>query len=374
MRFLSLLIFSQLFVITNAQTSGLPLPREANRDLIIESMPGAGDNPVPERLSDLPALLAAGQGEGHTVPGVIPYQPVAELWSDNAAKSRYLALPGLAQITIGEDGDWEFPDGTVTIKNFLMPLDERAPEDSLQLLETRIFVRLNGQWRGYSYEWNEQETDAVLLDGRKTRDLMITRADGSQLDYAWTYPSRTDCFRCHTEAANVTLGISTEQLNSDFAYPWGGAPANQLRSMDYASIFTDPLGDPAELPALADYHDSSLSLETRAKAYMAANCAMCHQPGGGTPTQQDLRWELTLEEMNIVDVHPERWDYSLPEPRIVAPGNPDSSVLLLRMRDTNPFHRMPPLGVAREDEAGTALIESWIESLGANEFSGWLIQ
>ena len=86
-----------------------------------------------------------------TVPasGLIPYEPTAPFWSDGAAKERWIGLPDGQNITVNADGDWDFPNGTVLMKNFR--LDNR-------LVETRLFMRHpDGVWAGYSYEWNAQE-------------------------------------------------------------------------------------------------------------------------------------------------------------------------------------------------------------------------
>ena len=64
--------------------------------------------------------------------GLIPYAPNAPFWSDGADKLRWMALPNGQQITIGADGDWSFPNGTVLVKNFKL---------GTQLIETRLFMR-----------------------------------------------------------------------------------------------------------------------------------------------------------------------------------------------------------------------------------------
>ena len=39
----------------------------------------------------------------------------------------------------------------------------------MQLVETRLFMRHpDGDWAGYTYEWNAQRTDATLVQGGKT--------------------------------------------------------------------------------------------------------------------------------------------------------------------------------------------------------------
>ena len=42
-------------------------------------------------------------------PGLIPYSVYAELWSDVAYKTRFLALPGEADIEFSRDEFWHFP-------------------------------------------------------------------------------------------------------------------------------------------------------------------------------------------------------------------------------------------------------------------------
>ena len=59
-------------------------------------------------------------------------------------------------------GDWDFPNGTVLMKNFRI---------GTRLIETRLFMRHpDGNWGGFTYEWNAQQTDATLVQGGAVRD------------------------------------------------------------------------------------------------------------------------------------------------------------------------------------------------------------
>ncbi|MEQ8820104.1 MAG: hypothetical protein RLY93_07640 [Sumerlaeia bacterium] len=375
------LLFAGIAPAGEAEPHGLPLPRQANTGLLIGVLPP--DNPddpttFPMKLSDLPALLAAGSGQGHTVPGVVPYAPNSPLWSDGAEKERYLALPGLETIEWKLAGSWDFPDGTVLVKNFLLPLDERQPAVTLQRIETRVMLKMASQWHGYSYEWNADETDADLVGvAGKSRSFTLTDSQGQPFDYVWDYPSRGDCFRCHTRVANRVLGLNTPAINGDFHYPASDVTDNQLAAMEYVGLFSDPLPSaPAELPAMPDYRDETHpSLEERAKALLAANCAMCHQPDGPTAALIDLRWETPLDAMDLIGGYPIRGNLGLPNPSIVDPGMPDNSILLLRDESRDPVIMMPPLGTRRADTAGTSLIRDWIVSLGGTGemLHGWVL-
>jgi uncharacterized repeat protein (TIGR03806 family) len=317
----------------------------------------------PTRLSDIPALLAAGLGQDQTAQGIIPYEPSAKLWSDGAGKERFMALPGLTQIGYRPAQGWDFPEGTVLIKNFALPLDERTPTTSAQRIETRLLYRKNSQWNGFSYEWNTAQTDAQLLPDAKSRNFVITAADGQPFSYTWQYPSRNQCTMCHTAAANGVLGLTTAQLNFDFHYPASAVTDNQLRTLDHIGLFSAPLpGPPATLPQMPDPHNAAAPLRDRARAYLAANCAMCHQPGGTSPAAIDLRWEASDSAMNAIGIPPTAGTLGIPNARIIFPHLADSSVLA-RMALRGAPQQMPPLATSRVDAAGLQLIRDWINSL-----------
>jgi uncharacterized repeat protein (TIGR03806 family) len=325
----------------------------------------------PLQLSDLPALLAAGLDQDQTADGIFPYAPQGQLWSDGAVKSRYFAVPGLDTIDYTASGGWGFPEGSVLVKNFSLPLDMRDPGGTAQRIETRLMVRNSGQWHGFSYEWNEAQTDAVLLTGSKTRAFSIIDEDGNPESYAWYYPSRNDCFICHTPQAGTVLGLNTAQMNHDFAFPASGVTDNQLEAYEFVSLFTSPLpANPADLPSSPNPHDTAASLHDRVFSYLNANCAMCHLPGGNTPVSIDLRWGVDLASRGIMDSLPLAGDLGLPDARLVAPGNPDRSVLLERV-ETLGEHRMPPLATTRLDREAIALIHQWIQSGASTRVEDW---
>ena len=47
----------------------------------------------------------------------------------------------------------------------------------------------------------------------------------------------------------------------------------------------------------------------------------------------------------------------------IVPGRPDDSLLLARMKSSNPYQRIPPLGTRIVDREAVALIELWIKQL-----------
>ncbi|MCU0236512.1 MAG: PQQ-dependent sugar dehydrogenase [Acidobacteria bacterium] len=277
---------------------------------------------------------------------LIPYDVVEPFWSDGAAKERFFYLPGPARITIDGQGHLDFPVGSVLVKNFL--LDGRW-------IETRLLIRHDdGEWAGYSYEWNEAESDAALLASGKVR-----RVQGRD----WTYPSRAQCLQCHTAAAGRALGTEIVQLNRSFAYAASGRSANQLLTYEHIGLLAAPLPAPPELlPALPRSADGNSGLNARAKSYLHVNCSYCHRPGGTGRGEMDLRFDTALPAMNICDAAPLLGDLGIAGARLAAPGAPERSIILQRLKRQDVF-RMPPIGNNLADAAGILLLETWLQNL-----------
>ena len=141
-----------------------------------------------------------------------------------------------------------------------------------RLIETRLLMRHpDGNWGGFTYEWNAQQTDATLVQGGAVRDI----GDGQQ----WIFPSEAQCLECHTSAAGRSLGLETAQLNRNFTYPQTGRTANELPTLNHIGMLTPPITDPATQPTMPDPADTTAPLANRARAYLHTNCSQCHRPG-----------------------------------------------------------------------------------------------
>ena len=279
-------------------------------------------------------------------PGMIPYATNASFWSDGADKQRWLAVPDGTSITPQTPGRWTPPSGTVLMKNFKL---------GSQLVETRLLMRHpDGVWAGYTYEWNAAQTDATRVVGGKTKAI------GSQ---TWIYPSESDCLECHTQVAGRTLGLETAQLNGNLTYPQTNRTANQITTLNAIGLLSPMIADAlASLPAYVDPHGATGTLDQRARSFLHANCSQCHQPGGPTPVALDLRFSTPLAQTGACDVVPTSDDLGYANARLIAPGAPDSSVLLGRVnrRDTL---GMPPLGSNLVDTASVTVLRQWIAGL-----------
>lgn len=271
--------------------------------------------------------------------GAIPFSVNSPLWSDGAAKDRWLFVPDGKKIDVLPDGDFDVPPGSVAVKTFSL---------GGKRIETRLFVRYeDGGWAGHSYEWNDEQTDAVLLADGKTKDL----GGGN----SWYFPSRGECFACHTPGAGFTIGLEARQLNRDD----GGNVLDR-----FAPVLAAPIAKES-FPALHAADDPGATTEERARGYLHANCSVCHRPdsGAGAATL-DLRVDRSFSDTRTCNVAPQAGDLGVSDARIIAPGEPARSTLALRLRALDQS-RMPPLAIRVVDEAGAALIESWIGELTA---------
>ncbi len=331
-------------------------------------------NMPPTFNGSLPALLSQTGVFTNTpamIPatGLIPYQPNVPLWSDGALKIRYLAVPNNGgpvtpdkQIGFAPNGSWTFPAGTVFVKTFALQTNQ-MDSNSILRLETRLLVRdINGQVYGVTYKWRPDNSDAELLTTGSNQPVTIITPAGTQTQ-TWYYPSPADCLTCHTPVANYVLGVNARQLNGALAYPSTRVTDNQLRTLNRLGIF-NPAFDEAAIAGyerLSALTNLNASLEERARSYLDANCAQCHQPGGTGPTF-DARYETPLAAQNITNmavIGNLGYDHA----HVVTAKDVWRSVLYDRMNSTNAGVKMPQLARNLIDSNAVAVIADWINSL-----------
>jgi uncharacterized repeat protein (TIGR03806 family) len=272
----------------------------------------------------------------------VPYEINHPFWSDGAAKQRWMMLPRGARITVGDDGDFDLPDGSVLVKHFALG---DTP------VETRLFVRHDdGAWAGYSYAWDPETGDATLLTSAATRDFA---------GQTWIYPGRDECMYCHSEAAGYTLGLEATQLQRTITGP-DGDPIDQFDHLVELGLLA-PGPSVLPLPAI----DGDDPVDARARAYLHANCSQCHRPEGPAGRAKiDFRFATPLAEVAVCDANPRSGDLDIADARLLVPGDPARSIVSARMHSLGST-RMPGIGSAVVDEQGVALIDEWISGLAA---------
>ena len=219
------------------------------------------------------------------------------LFSDYAHKQRIIALPEGTTMEFDGDGLPIFPDNTVIAKTFYYNLDERDLSLGRLLIETRILIKINGVWETGDYKWNEAQTEAILdLEGSTLPVSWIDNA-GTTNSTNYKIPSNTDCFTCHSNNDNIIpIGPKLRSMNFEIN------GVNQLQQFINNQQLTG-IASSSSVRSLPNWEDTSLDLETRARAYMDINCAHCHIPGGTCADQSTLNFalETPLEDTNILE-------------------------------------------------------------------------
>lgn len=293
---------------------------------------------APAKLSETGCFLA--NDPRQPTPGLIPYDVNSPLWSDGAAKRRWMALPDNGKIDLTDGGDFLFPSGTVLVKEFSL---------GGKRVETRLFIRHEDSvWAGYSYAWNDEESDAVLVPNGASKKIG---------DQVWTFPSQAQCLQCHNANVDFSLGLELAQLNRKLTID--GKEESQLDHLEALGLFTKALPtERAKLPvpgATADHEGS-------ARSYLHANCSFCHQPNGTGGGNLDMRFQASLKETGLCD-QPELGDLGLgDDARILFPGVPEKSVLLSRLSRRG-SQQMPPLATSVVDDSARVWVESWIKGM-----------
>jgi uncharacterized repeat protein (TIGR03806 family) len=313
-------------------------------------------NPVLEHKDDLPVfpttLAATGLFESvanhQLAPGVIPYDVISPGWNDGATAERFVALPDDLQIASNGAGGWTFPDRAVVIQTL-----SHGP----RRIETRLLVKQLGEWLGYSYEWNEQQDDATLVQ-TSGKDLQIPNESGALQD--WRIPARAECMSCHGRAARYVLGLTEFQIDRNHHYE--AVEDNQLRTLEHIGLFDGSLTPADKRTTLIAPKNTTATLESRAKSYLHTNCSGCHVAAGGGNARMELRFSTPLDDMKVVSEFPQHATFGLAQPQIISPGNPEQSVMLARLLRRG-RGQMPPLGSNRVDVDAVELFRQWIDSL-----------
>ena len=165
-------------------------------------------------------------------------------------------------------------------------------------VETRFIERrADGSWRYATYLWNPEGTVATLAPADGVPESGI--------------PSRADCVACHEGAAAPILGYSAVQLRTKLE------------------------------PAIG---------------YLHGNCGHCHNNDALPALDMVLAQRAsdpaasTQETMTALLGRYGRFRHE--ERR--------ESVLVARMRSTNPLTRMPPIGVSVPDSQQITALETWL--------------
>lgn len=272
---------------------------------------------------------------GELADGVLPVEPKFPLWSDGASKQRWLYLPPGTQIDTSKMDRWTFPVGTRLWKEFA--------RDGARL-ETRVLVKEPQGWTRVSYVWNHEQTDAFAAP-EGANDVLGTAHD---------VPAADTCKDCHGGVADMVIGVSAIQLD----HTLDDLAARGLISVAPAGSYAVPGND----------------LERAALGYLHGNCGHCHDPKASGPSALYLHLALSVGTLaSITDTPTYKTAIGaashVPMPLadtnarlLVVPGDPDASLLYVRVRRRTQG-QMPPLATELVDEDAAELLARWIRAL-----------
>lgn len=316
------------------------------------------DASFPTRLTET-GLFSSVVGE-IPAPGVIPYEIRLEPWMDGATAQRYAAIPGTDVIRPGNDA-LSFPQDSVLAKTISLPVVDSDSPAEMRRLETQVFHYDGRRWNGYTYIWNDEQTDAVLADAAGLERTFFVRDSDSTSEprqQTWHFAGRTECLVCHNPRAGNVLGFDQRQLTKNVDHQ--GNSVNQLELLRQVGVLAEFSGK--QPSSLCIDGDATATLYDRARSYLHVNCAHCHRNGGGGTATLEIQLERPLERTGTLDEHPTQGTFGIYDSRIIAPGDPYRSVLYYRMLKLEKG-RMPHLGSSVVDSQGTRLIHNWIKQL-----------
>jgi mono/diheme cytochrome c family protein len=254
--------------------------------------------------------------------GVIAYQPTYPNWFDDAQAIRYIRVP-IGQTIQFDKANQTFaiPDNTRFYETILKRIADVDGSYRWRKMETRILVVRNSSTPLVgTYLWNDAESDATLWAGplaarndgqpfkastlfyntdEQLAQLVAATTPANQLDNAliaqgaarhYAVPSRDQCGACHmgSPTGNFVLGFTPLQLNRRVGGAGGVSATPGADEMTQVQRFIDyglltGLSSATEIVPLEKAEGSRSprnAYELAAQAYMAGNCAHCHNPNG----------------------------------------------------------------------------------------------
>lgn len=282
------------------------------------------------------------------------YRLNTPLFSDYAEKQRYIYVPGGKVAHYDPAAVLALPIGSVLIKTFGYGTDA-----AFKPIETRVLLHRESGWVALPYLWNADLSDAVLKRAGARVPITVTDPTGKAHAISYAVPNQNQCKECHGLSGAVTsIGPTVRNLND----------GRQLQAM-LTSGMLDRL--PSDAPRLAKWDDEAAPLDDRARAYLEVNCAHCHRPEGSASnsglflgTWVDNRVARGLGKRPVAAGRGAgHGEFA------VDPGHAERSILLYRMRSTEPGVAMPELSRTLVHHEAIDLMTRWIDAMPAENQS-----
>lgn len=274
-------------------------------------------------------------------PGVYDFNINTPMWQDGYESDYWVAMPGQSGLSTNVADRRGSPH-----MNYVKPKDmvlaKTIHKDGYRI-ETQI-LHFDGYWQGYSYQWDENQVDAILV-GKEGLDTEV-------LGEPYRFSSRDECIRCHGSNFNRPLAFFPGQMNRD----------GQLQRFKDLGIVDEVFVEMAEAQPLVDPSNVNEPIELRARSWLHSNCAHCHKVSGGSGLTAQMNAAVPTDKLELIGYPPNRGYFGLEGASQIDPGNPYRSILYYRVATKGAGH-MPMIGAKTLDEEGVRLVHDWIRSL-----------
>lgn len=358
------------------------------------------------------------------------YELTSTLFTNHASKYRFLFIPPgkAAQYRDGKTGfkttqpagagtgNWypaadvpaeslatlAFPTGTIIAKTFTFRREDAAGKLLAEdIIETRLLIKREGPegpfWIGLPYVWEKDASGRMVAkltpQGREVsgrydyldQDPDVRDAKGQRVRYTgdvaqYSVPSAMACVVCHGsdrsgEGGAVPIGPKARFLNR--LNPRLGNQ-NQLQFMKAQGLLTGLPTSMASIERAPKWNvpgdsgqpaGTAADIQARARSYLEANCASCHNPGGEA-ANSGLFLQLSgpLTQQSGVCKKPVAAGRGAGGIQFdLVPGKPEASILLYRMASSENGVRMPTLGRSIQHAEAVTFISEWIKVMQVDD-------
>lgn len=283
---------------------------------------------------------------------LLPYALRTPLFTDYAEKQRFLYLPRGKSYTVGADGRLRFPVGSALIKSF----GYHDAAGRLNIIETRLLLHKPQGWAALPYVWKADGSDAELKLGGARKPVEFIKPDGTKMAISYAVPNKNQCKQCHSTKDSV-MPVGPVWHNLSF-----------IDAKARLAFIRRGAAPVASAPEAKWDEPQSGALEKRALAYLRVNCGHCHKPTGSASNSglfyDDHEGSAAALGIGKRPVAAGRGSGNFDF--VIDPGHPERSILIYRMKSTDPGIAMPEIGRSTVHDEGVALLEAWIKSLPAN--------
>jgi len=214
------------------------------------------------------------------------------------------------------------------------------------------------------YVWNDEQTDAYLEVAGDRLPVNWIDKNNNFVEIEYSVPNMNQCKGCHVYF-NEFKPLGPKLKNLNFIYNDVDESSNQIEKwvelgiLEASETFSD-------LSKSINYEDSqSGSVDERARAWLDVNCANCHQLGGPAETSGlFLEFDQTNPKaLGIMKTPIAAGRGSGTHKYTIVPGHPEESIMVYRIKSTDPGIMMPELGRKLIHKEGLALIRQWIKEM-----------